>query len=483
MLPYCRGLRPIGVTAMEGTEKMDVVHLMDAPLFKGLTTTPAMREIFNADAGLQSWLDVEAALAEAQADIGMIPQEAAKAIRAKADYALIDLDRVREHGKETAHTLLGVLREYRRNVGDAHQTWLHYGATTQDILDSGTMLQAARAHEVIDGQLAGLIRETLPLMKKHRDTLMVARSHGNHALPFTFGLKVAGWLDEMDRNLERWRAIRERCLVGSMSGAIGTYAAWGDQGLEVQERTCRHLGLGVPRTWWHSQRDRLAELCNVMALIAGTASRIAQEVYVSSMTEIGELAEPYKKGIVGSSTMPHKINPIVSEWVFSLARIVRGNADVMAELMAPQNERDGCSWRAEWIKLPESFCMTSALLAHLHKVLTGLHVNTDRMSENLNRLKGVLLSERVMFVLSKAMPLGQAHEVIHELSLEALQQDRPLLDVLMEDGRVSAVCSRPEIEDALKPENYVGMTGEVVDALAADLEKRTANRAGPYARD
>jgi adenylosuccinate lyase len=452
---------------------MDVVHLMDAPLFKGLTTTPAMREIFDADAWLQAWLDVEAALAEAQAEIGMVPAASAKAIREKADIRLIDQDKVREHGKETAHTLLGILKEYRRNLGDPHQTWLHYGATTQDIIDSGTMLQVARAHRVIEDQLAGLIRDCLPLLKKHRDTLMVARSHGNHALPFTFGLKVAGWLDEMDRNLDRWQSIKGRCLVGNMSGAIGTYAAWGEQGLDVQRLTCQKLGLGVPRTWWHSQRDRLAELCGVMALIAGTAARIAQEVYVSSMTEIGELAEPYKKGIVGSSTMPHKINPIVSEWVVSLARIVRGNADVMAELMAPQNERDGCSWRAEWIKLPESFCMTSALLAHLHKVLTGLQVNTERMYANLNMLKGVLLSERAMFVLSKAMPLGQAHEVIHELSLAALAQDRPLLEVLMEDERVSAVCSRPEIEDALKPENYIGMSGAVVDALLADLEKRT----------
>ncbi len=453
------------------TDRADVVHPMDLPLFKGIVTTPEMRAIYNADEALQAWIEVEAALAEAQAEIGMIPAEAAAAIRDKADVRLIDVDRVREHGKETAHTLIGLLREFRRNIGEPHNTWLHYGATTQDILDSATMLLAARAHRVIEDQLDAMIQGMVPLMTGHRDTLMVARSHGNQALPFTFGLKVAGWLDEMDRNLDRWRSMKERCLVGNMSGAIGTFAAWGDQGFDVQAGTCRRLGLGVPRTWWHSQRDRLAELCNGMAVIAGTAARIAQEVYVSSMTEIGELAEPYKKGIMGSSTMPHKINPIASEWVFSLARIVRGNADVMGELMTPQNERDGCTWRAEWIKLPESFCMTSAMLAHLHRVMTGLEVNVDRMRENLDRLKGVLLSERAMFVLAKAMPLDQAHELVHEVSLEALRLDRPLLDLLMEDSRVAAVCEREEMEAALRPENYIGLSGAVVDALAAQLSK------------
>ena len=275
----------------------------------------------------------------------------------------------------------------------------------------------------------------------------------------------------MDRNLERWRAMKTRCLVGNMSGAIGTFAPWGDQGFEVQNRTCRILGLGAPRTWWHVQRDRLAELGGGMALMAGTSARIAQEVYISSMTEIGELFEPYKKGIMGSSTMPHKINPIVSEWVCSLARCIRGNADVINELMTPQNERDGCTWRAEWLKVPETFCMTSAMLAHLHKIMSGLEVNTERMEENLNRLKGVILSEPVMFVLAKAMPLGEAHEVIHEISLDALRLDRPLLDLLLENPKVAELCDRAELEAAMRPENYIGLSGAVVDNLAQALLK------------
>lgn len=447
----------------------DIVHPMDAPLFKGLTSTPEMREIFRADGFVQAWLDVEAALAEAQAEIGMIPAEAAAAIRAKADVRLIDIARVQAHGKQTAHTLLGVLREYRANLGDPHQTWLHYGATTQDIIDSATMLTLARAHAEVERQLDALIAVLLELMRRHRDTLMVARSHGNHALPFTFGLKVAGWLDEMDRNRDRWRELKTRCLVGNLSGAIGTFAAWGDQGLEVQARTCRILGLGVPRTWWHAQRDRLAELLHGLALIAGTSARVAQEIYVSCMTEIGELTEAYTHDTVGSSTMPHKLNPIGSEWVRSLAAIVQGNAAVMDRLMTPLNERDGSVWRAEWVTVPETFCLAGAMLAQLHKVLSGLRVNAGRMRENLDMLKGVLLSERVMFVLARSMPLGDAHEVIHDISIRALEARQPMLDLLLADPRVAAACDRAELEEALKPENYTGLSGAIVDALTREV--------------
>ncbi|PID43143.1 MAG: adenylosuccinate lyase [Proteobacteria bacterium] len=447
----------------------DNVHLMDTALFKGLTCSAEMRDVYNERAHLQSWIDAEAALAKAQAELGIIPEEAAEAIVAKADANLIDVQNIVEHGKKTAHTLMGLLTEYRKNLPEEYQNYLHNGATTQDIIDSGTMLLAARAHDVIEKQLVAFLKTVMELMRKHRDTVMVARSHGNHALPFTFGLKMAGWLDEMGRNLERWREIKDRCLVGSMSGAIGTYAAWKEKGLLVQERSCHYMGLKTPKTWWHSQRDRLAELCYNLSLIGGTCSRIAQEVYVSSMTEIGELAEGYTKGIVGSSTMPHKINPIVSEWVFSLSRIVRGNADVMGELMAPLNERDGCSWRAEWVVLPEIFCAASAMLAHIHKVVSNLQVNEKRMLDNVNRLKGVLLSEKVMFVLAKGMSLADAHHLVYEISLEALAQDRPLVELLMENEHVAAICSREELETALDPNNYLGQSGAVVDLMYEEI--------------
>lgn len=444
------------------------VSLMDSPLFQGATVSPRMAEIYNNKAYLQSWLDAEVALARAQARIGMIPTEAADAIAEKADIGLFDLSAVQRHGRETTHTLIGILREFRRLVGEPYQTYIHYGATTQDIIDTGTMLVAARAHKLIDTQISELLLALRPLIADHRETIMVARSHGNHALPMTFSLKAAIWADEICRALVRWRETQSRALVGSMVGAVGTFAAWDGRGIELQRLTCELLGLGDPVVPWAAQRDRLAEIGAEMGLLAGSCARIAQEIYILSMTEIGELAEPYQKGMLGSSTMPHKLNPFATEWVVALSKKLRGNAGVLMDCMTPMGERDGCTWRAEWLTLPESYCNASAMLTHLHKVVAGLQVHADRMRSNLDMLRGLLLSERAMFVLSKAMPLDQAHHVIHEASLEVVRSGRSLIDVLMDTPDVHAVCTRDEFEQALKPENYIGES----DAISVEVLNR-----------
>ena len=447
------------------------VHLIDSPLLGDRVSTPEMRAVFDAGSQYQSWLDVEAALAEAQAEVGMVPQGAARAIRLAARMEALDLEAVKNHGRVTGHPLLGIVRELRDKVGEPHGTWAHYGATTQDIIDSGHMLLAQRAHRLIDGKIAAILGDGLPLLEKHRDTLAVARTHGLHALPFTFGFKVASWLEELARNRERWRDAGERCLVGSVCGAVGTYAPWGRHGFEVQDRTCARLGLAAPRMSWQSQRDRVAELAAVMALMAGTAARIANEIYQMNKTEVGELAEPYRKGLMGSSTMPHKVNPGKCEWLISIARIVRHNAGIIFECMEVEDERDTTMWRTEWVTMPESFCLLSGALEHLHQLIAGLQVRPERMRENLDMLQGVLLSERVMFVLQRAMPLGHAHDVVHEASLAALAQKRPLADVLLEDAEVARHFKREELEEALKPEGYIGLSGEVVDRIAGDIRR------------
>ena len=450
------------------------VHLIDSPLYADRVSTPAMRAVFDAESQYQAWLDVEAALAEAQAEIGMIPRQAAQAIRQAAHLGAFDMDKVKAHGVVTGHALLGIVRELRDRTAGGHGTWAHYGATTQDIIDSGHMLLAARAHKLIDQQLARILRDALPLLEAHRDTLAVARTHGIHALPFTFGFRVASWLEELARNRQRWREAGPRCLVGSICGAVGTYAPWGEKGFEVQDLTCAKLGLASPRMSWQSQRDRVAELGNGLALIAGTSGRIANQIYQMNKTEIGELAEPYTHGLMGSSTMPHKVNPYVSEWLLSVARVVRHNAGVLLECMVGEDERDVNVWRTEWIVVPESYCLTSGVLAHLHTLLGGLQVNADRMRENVDRLGGVLLSERAMFVLQRVMPLGVAHDVVHEAALQAMAQKRPLLDVLLADPKVGGRIARSELAEALKPENYVGLSREVVDRIAADIRAHLA---------
>jgi adenylosuccinate lyase len=249
----------------------------------------------------------------------------------------------------------------------------------------------------------------------------------------------------------------------------------------VQDRTCRILGLGAPRMSWQSQRDRVAELAGLMALLAGTSARIGNEIYQMNKTEVGELAEPYRKGIMGSSTMPHKVNPFKCEWLIASARIVRHNAGVLYECMEVEDERDTTMWRTEWITMPESFCLTSGMLAHLHDLLSGLQVHSDRMRENLDMLGGVLLSERVMFVLQRVMPLGTAHDVAHEAALAALAQKRPMLDVLLEDPHINGKVTASDLADALKPENYIGLSREVVDRIAGDIRKHLVHAPLPEA--
>ncbi|MFM9941366.1 MAG: adenylosuccinate lyase family protein [Hyphomicrobiaceae bacterium] len=450
------------------------IHLIDSPLYADRVSSPQMRAIFDAMSQYQSWLDVEAALAEAQAEIGMIPAAAAVAIRRAAVIEAFDMEAVKATGEVTGHALLGIVGELRARTSDGHGTWAHYGATTQDIIDSGHMVLAARAHKLIDAQLGAILRDALPLLDKHRSTLAVARTHGIHALPFTFGFRAASWLEEVMRNRERWHQLRARCLVGSICGAVGTYAPWGDKGFVVQDLTCRKLGLGAPRMSWQSQRDRVAELAGTLALICGTAGRIGNQIYQMNKTEIGELAEPYKHGLKGSSTMPHKVNPYVSEWLLTITRVVRHNAGVLLECMEAEDERDVRTWRTEWITMPESFCLTSGALVHLHKLLAGLQVNSDRMRENVDRLGGVLLSERAMFVLQRIMPLGEAHDVVHEAALKAIADKRPLIDVLLADPTVAGKVNQADLTEALKPEAYIGLSVEVVDRIAADIRAHLA---------
>lgn len=455
------------------------VHFIDSEVFRGVVTTPEMRAIFEERRFFQRWLDVEAALAATQAELGLIPAAAAEAIAAQADAERLDFDRVVAHGRETGHSLVPVVRELRRLVGPEHERWVHWGATTQDIVDSGLMLMLKDAHGVVRGQLRGLLEALLPLLARHRETLMVGRTHGVHALPITFGFKAATWADELARHLERWDEVRARVLVGSINGAVGTMAAWGEHGFAVQEGTCRRLGLGVPDISWQSARDRTAELTNLCALLAGSLHRVAQEVYLLAKTEVREIEEPFRMGMVGSSTMPHKRNPVRTEWVMNLARIVRHNAGTMLEAMASEHERDASRWRTEWIVLPETFAMLSAALAHLHETLAGLQVHAERMERNTHALGGLLLSESVMFVVARAVGLAEAHEQVYRAAMRAYETERPLREVLLEDPALAAALGPAELDAALEPRHYTGLAASLADRVHARVTALLERTPGP----
>lgn len=447
------------------------VHFIDNTVFGDSVGTADMRRIFEETHAFQRWLDVEVALARAQSAMGMIPADAAEVIAAHADASKLDLDAVKASGKRTGHSLLGVLAEFRKLIAHEHSRYVHFGATTQDIIDTAQMLLIKDAYALVMERMAGVLRLVGDLAGKHAATIMVGRTHGGHALPITFGFKAAIWLSELSRQFERWEQARERILVGNMTGAVGTFAPWGERGFEVQERTMALLGLGVPETCWHSSRDRIAEAATLCAMFAGTSARIGHEIYNLSKTETHELIEP-SAGKIGSSTMPHKRNPIHSEWVMVLERQIRYNAALCLEAMSQENERDASRWKSEWIAVPETFVYLSGLLNHLTVLLSGLTVDTKRMLDNTRMLKGMLLSEQVMFLLEKHFPLPVAHEKVHHASVRAMDNDTQLVDELMADAEVAAKCSRTQIETLLDPAGYLGQSEAVAHNVKARVDQQ-----------
>jgi adenylosuccinate lyase len=321
--------------------------------------------------------------------------------------------------------------------------------------------------------MATSMSDLCEMVAEHSETVMAGRTHGNHALPITFGFKASIWLSELSRHLDRWITARERILVGNLTGAVGTFASWGDKGIKVQQRALDLLGLGTPETVWHSSRDRVAETMTLCSLLAATAGRIAREIYNLSRTEFGELVEP-GEGKIGSSTMPHKKNPIHSEWIMVLERGIRANASTCVEVMGQENERDASRWKNEWIVVPETFAFLSGVLNHLKVLMKGLCIQKDRMLQNLGLLRGMLLSEPVMFLLEKHFPLPEAHEKVYAASVRATENMTHLVDELLADEQVAEKIERSEIEAQLDPGAYLGSAAQVAISVKKRVEKQLA---------
>lgn len=445
------------------------VHMIDSTLFGGSVGTDAMRSVFKETNMLQCWLSVEAALAKAQSALGIIPEKAGDIIAAKADISLIDLEAVKNNGKVSGHSLMGLLTEYRKAIDHEYSRYVHFGATTQDIIDTGLMLMIKDGYDIILNHLKESMEKLTDIVPKHAETVMVGRTHGGQALPITFGFKAASWLSELGRQMERLQEAQSRILVGNLTGAVGTFASWGDKGLEVQSRTLDILDLGVPDICWHSSRDRITEVMTLCSMLAATAARVGRNVYHLNRTEIKELEEP-SKGQVGSSTMPHKKNPVHCEWIMILERAVRKNASISTEVMQMEDEREAARWKNEWMAVPETFVLMSGIMNHLGIILGGLEVKKENMQANTGILKGMLLSEQVMFVLEKAFPLPEAHTKVYDASVRAVENNSFLIDELMADPLVAGKCQREDIEKALDPAGYLGLSTEI--ALSVNKKAR-----------
>jgi len=434
-----------------------------------------MEEVFEEEARLQYMLDVEAALALALAEVGLIPSEAASQIAEKASVRYVKLERVKELEAKLEHDVMAVVEALAEACGEAGK-YVHYGATSYDIVDTALGLQLKKALNILEARLSRLEEVLMGLAERYKGTIMVGRTHGQHALPITLGLKFAVWLREVSRHIQRLRQCRERVVVGKLTGAVGTQAGFGPEGLRVQRLVMERLGLKpVEVSTQIVQRDRHAELICLLAIIASTLDKFATEIRELQRTEIGELAEPFKLGEqVGSSTMPHKVNPVRCERICALAKVVRSLTLPALENVVSWQERDLTNSAAERFIIPEALILTDYMVNLMTRVLEGLRVDEARMRENLALTQGRIMSEAVMLALTrKGMGRQEAHRLLRELTAKSLSEGREFKEVLLESQAVRQYLSEEEVEEALKPENYLGTTiQQVEEALKKTLEER-----------
>ena len=441
--------------------------ILDSALFRDLFGTAAMRRVFSDENQLQRYLDIEAALARVQARLGIIPGWAADEIAARCDAGLLDLDQMKRETEVVGYPILPLVHQIAKLCERDAGQYAHWGATTQDIMDSGLVLQLREAFDLLEADLAALSGILADLAARHRDTVMAGRTHLQHALPVTFGYKAAVWLAPIERHRQRLAELRPRVLVASFAGAAGTLASLGGQGLAVSDALADELGLGRPSMPWHVARDGIAEAVGLLGLVTGSLAKIATDVMLMMATETQEAAEPFVPGRGGSSTMPQKRNPISCELILAAGRLVRQHAALALDAMVADFERATGPWHVEWAILPEAFILTAGALAQAKFMLGGLEVFPEAMRRNLDRTAGLIVAEAVMMGLAPAIGRGRAHDLVYAACREAAQQDRPLIELLRATPEVTAHLSDADLVRLTDPRNYVGQAPQMVDRLLA----------------
>jgi 3-carboxy-cis,cis-muconate cycloisomerase len=428
--------------------------LIDSAVFRDIFSTEAMRRVFSDENRVQKYLDFEAALARAQARLGIIPKEAAEEIVRHCDAAEIDYGKLKVQTERIGYPVLPVVQQLVAACRDGLGEWCHWGATTQDITDSATVMQVREALVLIEADLDGIADALAGLARKHRDTPMAGRSNLQQAVPITFGYKMA-------------TLLRGRVLVGEFGGAAGTLSSLGGRGLEVQAELMKELKLGVPAIAWHTVRDTIAEVGCFLGLVTGTCGKIAFDVKLMMQTEVEELYEPFHEGRGSSSTMPQKRNPISSVYITALTSVVRQQTAALLDAMVEDHERATGPWEIEWIVLPEIFCLSAGALAQTLFVLTGLQVDEKKMRANLDLTKGLIVSEAVMMGLGPHLGRQYAHDLVYDICRKVVATGRPLIDLLAENEEITKHLDRAALEKLCDPANYLGEAGAMVDRVLA----------------
>lgn len=439
--------------------------VFDSVLFRDMFGTAEMRAVFTDEALVGRYIEAEVALARAQARMGVVPKAAAEAIEAAGKSIQIDFDKLRHETEIVGYPILPLVHQLSAAAGEAGR-FVHWGATTQDIMDTANVLQIRAALEIVVRDLRE-VRDILRAMaKKYRDTPMAGRTHLQQALPVTFGYKAAVWLSSIDRHIERVDQALPRVLLGEFSGAAGTLASVGEGGLEMQKLFCEELGLHQASITWHVARDGIAEAVTLLGLITGTLGKIATDVMLLSSSEFGEVSEPFVPGRGASSTMPQKRNAISSELMLAAAKAVRQHVATMLDGMIHDLERATGPWHLEWVSLPESFLLTASSLANAKFMLAGLVVHEKRMLDNLGMTRGLIVAEAVMMAAAPKLGRQHAHDVVYDACRKAIEGGGTLADILVEVPEITeALGGKDAIRKHCDPANYLGLCGPMVDRV------------------
>jgi 3-carboxy-cis,cis-muconate cycloisomerase len=450
------------------------IGMLSSALFGDMFGTAAMRAAFGEAALLARCAEVEAALARAQARLGIVPEPAAQAISTAAaeiaaDPQSWDMARLQRETANVGYPILPLVRQIAERAGEAGR-YLHWGATTQDIMDTAAVLQIRAGLALIDADLAAVRGHLASLARRWRDAPMAGRTHLQHALPITFGYKAAVWLSAFDRHAARLAELKPRVLVVQFGGAAGTLASLGEgeAALASRRELAHELGLGEPAITWHVARDAIAETVQFLALLGGTLGKVAFDVMLMSATEFAEAAEPFVAGRGSSSTMPQKRNPISCELILAAAKALRQHAGLMLDALISDFERATGPWHVEWIAVPESFGYAAGALGQAKFMLGGLIVDPARMARNLGMTHGLIVSEAVMMGLAPHLGRTEAHDLVYDACRTAIEEDRSLYDVLLEVPAVVGPLGADTLRALTDPANYLGAAQAMIDRTLAD---------------
>ncbi len=439
-------------------------------LLESLFRWEAIEELFSDRARVQGMLDFEAALARAEARAGVIPAAAAAAIAAKCQIDLFDMDELARAAALAGNPAIPLVKQLTELVGKDDKKamrFVHWGATSQDAIDTGFMLQLRRALDRIEAELERLAAALAQLAQKHRATPIAARTWMQQALPTTFGLKAAGWLDAVNRHRVRLGDLRRKSLVVQFGGAVGTLAALENKGIDVARALGEELHLVVPDVSWHGNRDRVGEVATTLGLCTGTLGKIARDVSLLMQTEVAEAFEPAGEGRGGSSTMPHKRNPVTAAVVLAAATRVPGLVSSMLSAMVLEHERGLGGWHAEWETMPEIIGLAAGALHHLTESVTGLEIDAAKMRENLDVTRGLIFAEAVQMVLGSAIGRIEAQELLEAACKRARVEKRHLREVLAEDATVAKHLAKGELERLFDARRYLGVAEDLIDHVLA----------------